>query len=227
MKISLGSGYMLNVHTQGRIFVLISGVATVISALTLGIGVITILLLFATLSIIAFFRDPERVVPKEEDDILIVSPGDGKIVDISSSAIPSEVTQVDEKEMTKISIFLSVFDVHVNRMPVAGKITEVKYNPGKFLNASLNKASKDNERNAIVIESENGEKIICVQIAGFVARRIVCDAEEGEFFPLGERYGIIKFGSRLDVYVPSSAELKVSVGQLVIGGETILGSINN
>jgi phosphatidylserine decarboxylase len=173
-----------------------------------------------TVWVFSFFRDPERVTPTSKH--LVISPADGLISDISLSSAPSELG-LGDGEMCKISIFLSVFDVHVNRVPVFGKIKSVLYHPGKFFNATLDKASKDNERNSIVIENaDDGQDIVVVQIAGLLARRIVCYAKAGDNFNSGERFGIIKFGSRVDIYLPKSYHVTCMVGQRSVGGETVL-----
>ena len=170
------------------------------------------LLLFVTW----FFRDPERVIP--EDPNAIVSPGDGRIVEI----VPEKDPLLEKDGYTRISIFLNVFNVHVNRVPIAGKIQAYRYNKGKFLNASSHKASMDNEQSAILLN--NGHVTILVkQIAGLIARRIVCWAKEGDEFERGQRYGLIRFGSRMDVFVPEGTHIKVKVGDIVNGGSSIIG----
>ena len=170
------------------------------------------LLLFVTW----FFRDPERVIP--EDPNAIVSPGDGRIVEI----VPEKDPLLEKDGYTRISIFLNVFNVHVNRVPIAGKIQAYRYNKGKFLNASSHKASMDNEQSAILLN--NGHVTILVkQIAGLIARRIVCWAKEGDEFQRGQRYGLIRFGSRMDVFVPEGTEIKVAIGDVVSGGSSIIG----
>jgi phosphatidylserine decarboxylase len=170
------------------------------------------LLLFVTW----FFRDPERVIP--EDSNAIVSPGDGRIVEI----VPEKDPLLEKDGYTRISVFLNVFNVHVNRVPIAGKIQAYRYNKGKFLNASSHKASMDNEQSAILLN--NGHVTILVkQIAGLIARRIVCWAKEGDEFQRGQRYGLIRFGSRMDVFVPEGTEIKVAIGDIVSGGSSIIG----
>lgn len=163
-----------------------------------------------------FFRDPERTIP--EDPNAIVSPGDGKIVEI----VPEQDPLLDKDGYTRISVFLNVFNVHVNRVPIAGKIQAYRYNKGKFLNAASHKASMDNEQSAILLN--NGHVTILVkQIAGLIARRIVCWAKEGAEFQRGQRYGLIRFGSRMDVFVPEGTDIKVKVGDIVYGGSSIIG----
>jgi phosphatidylserine decarboxylase len=179
-------------------------------------------LLIVTLWICYFFRDPERVTPVREG--LVVSPADGRISMIVNAVPPVEMG-LPEVPMLRISVFMNVFDCHVNRSPVAGRITRVAYTPGLFLNADLDKASEDNERNALVIETQ-GVPVGVVQIAGLVARRIVDWVKEGESLVAGQRFGLIRFGSRVDVYLPTTTQVLVGVGQKAIAGETVLADIN-
>ncbi len=165
-----------------------------------------------------FFRDPVRVTPV--DDRLVVSPADG-VVSAVGSAVPPRELGLGSAEMTRISVFMNVFSCHVNRAPVRGRITKIEHRPGKFLNAELDKASAENERNGLVIESPNGT-VAAVQIAGLVARRIVCWAEPETNIGIGERFGLIRFGSRVDVYLPAGAATRVAVGQTAVAGETVL-----
>ena len=165
-----------------------------------------------------FFRDPQRVTPL--DDRFVVSPADGVVSAVTLAAPPRELG-LGGAEMTRISVFMDVFSCHVNRAPVRGRIAKVEYRPGRFLNAELDKASSDNERNALVIDSPNGP-VVAVQIAGLVARRIVCWVEAGSDIGVGERFGLIRFGSRVDVYLPRGAVVRVAVGQTAVGGETVL-----
>ena len=165
-----------------------------------------------------FFRDPPRVTPLGTD--LVISPADGRVSAVSVGMAPRELDLGDQTRR-RISIFMSVFDCHVNRSPLAGHVAKIVYTPGKFLNADLDKASEDNERNGLVIETEHGP-IGVVQIAGLVARRIVCFAKEGDPLAAGERIGLIRFGSRVDVYLPLNTEVLVSEGQTAIAGETVL-----
>jgi len=167
---------------------------------------------------IFFFRDPRRVTPLDPD--LVVSPADGRVSAVMHVAPPAEM-HLGTERMLRVSIFMNVFNCHVNRMPVSGRISRIAYNPGKFLNAELDKASSENERNALVIETTHGP-VGCVQIAGLVARRIVCWAKQSEDLEIGERFGLIRFGSRLDVYLPEGAVPRVSVGQTAVAGETVL-----
>ncbi len=167
-----------------------------------------------------FFRDPERFTPEGEG--LVISPADGILLPLHETTLPEELNMGDEKYL-KFSIFMSVFNVHVNRNPVSGVITKTLYIAGKFFNADLDKASKDNERNLILVETKEGDKVCYVQIAGLIARRIVSRAQKGDEVEQGKRFGLIKFGSRLDVYLPKDKyEVKVKPGQVMVSGETIL-----
>jgi phosphatidylserine decarboxylase len=168
-----------------------------------------------------FFRDPTRVTPLR--DGLVVSPADGRISLISTVVPPAE-TGLPAEPMTRVSVFMNVFDCHVNRSPVSGRIVDQIYTPGLFLNADLDKASEDNERNALVIESA-GAAIAVVQIAGLVARRIVSFVQSGDELAAGQRFGLIRFGSRVDVYMPLSAQLLVGLDQVAVAGETVLADL--
>lgn len=169
-----------------------------------------------------FFRDPVRVTPEKEG--LIISPADG-IVSLIEKAVPPAELGMSDAPLTRVSVFMSVFNCHVNRSPIAGKVTAVAYRPGKFLNASLDKASKDNERNSLRIEMADGRDLAVVQIAGLVARRIVCFVDSGAVLRTGERFGLIRFGSRLDVYLPDGVDPMVQLGQTMIAGETVLADL--
>jgi len=186
-------------------------VALALSPLIWLAGVSGLLLLF----VLNFFRDPERAIPNEER--VIVSPGDGKVVEI----VEEKDALLDEP-YRRVSIFLNVFNVHVQRTPVAGRIEQIKYNKGKFLNAASHKASLENEQNAMIIHTGK-EKVLVKQIAGLIARRIVCWAKEGDNCNLGQRFGLIRFGSRVDLFLPLNAEIKVSLGDHVSGGNSIIG----
>jgi phosphatidylserine decarboxylase len=165
-----------------------------------------------------FFRDPERTIPENPD--AIVSPADGKVVQI----VREREENFFQKEVTRVSIFLSVFNVHVNRIPISGRVTYLRYIPGKFFAAFKEKASLENEQTAIGIEDEQGRRVLFKQIAGIIARRIICEVREGDTVRKGERMGMIRYGSRVDVFFESdSVELNVSVGDKVKGGETIIG----
>jgi phosphatidylserine decarboxylase len=165
-----------------------------------------------------FFRDPQRVTPQGEG--IVVAPADGR-VSLIVQAVPPPELQLGERPLPRVSIFMSVFNCHVNRSPVAGRIERIVYRPGKFINAELDKASEDNERNSLVIATPGG-RIGVVQIAGLVARRIVSFVREGQSLASGERFGLIRFGSRLDVYLPDGAKPLVAVGQTAVAGETVL-----
>jgi len=172
-----------------------------------------------TLRCIAFFRDPERRIP--ESDGLIVSPADGVLLPLASAAPPAELGMGGEAR-PRLSIFMNVFDLHVNRVPADGTVGALAYRPGRFFNASFDKASEHNERMAIRLRLANGQELAVAQIAGLVARRIRCDLRQGEQVRRGARFGMIRFGSRLDVYLPAGAVIQVSQGQRVRAGETVL-----
>ncbi|MDX1949060.1 MAG: phosphatidylserine decarboxylase [Rickettsiales bacterium] len=218
MNLDIIKKFIHPIHKEGYIFIAIFFVASLfLYSIWEFLGVIGFVL---TAWCVYFFRDPVRYVP--QNDGLIVAPADGTIVMISKAKLPSDLDSEDDEEKTRVSIFLSVLDVHVNRMPVAGVVEKIKYHAGKFLSAETDKASDENERNSILIKTEDGKNFGVVQIAGLIARRIVCDAKEGREFARGERYGIIRFGSRVDIYMPPSLVPKVAIGQKVIGGETII-----
>ena len=177
----------------------------------------------ATAWCVYFFRDPDRVTPVDPN--LVVSPADGVVQAIVTASPPAEL-DMGAEPLTRISIFLNVFDVHVNRVPVDGIVMAAAYRPGSFVNASLDKASDDNERMAVAIEMADGRMVAVVQIAGLVARRIKCDLEVGQDVRAGARYGIIRFGSRADVYLPAGAVPLVVAGQRAIGGETPIAALD-
>ena len=207
------------IHKDGWVFIIS---AFIISFITFPFFQI-IGILFAILGffIIYFFRDPNRSIPIED---FIVSPADGKIVYIGESNLPDELGITGD--YLKISIFLDVFNVHVNRMPVSGNVKQITYIPGKFFRANVDKASKENERNIILLENKNKEKIVVVQIAGLIARRIVCELKNNQSVFKGDRFGMIKFGSRVDLYLPKNYLPLVSNDQIVIAGETIISNPN-
>jgi len=214
-----------SIHPDGRKYVVIAAVAAFItySAISHFAGW---LLVGLTIWVAAFFRDPIRTTPR--DDKFIVAPADGLVTMISKVPPPRELAGPDglaDAEYTRVSIFMSVFDVHINRSPVSGRIRKVAYVPGKFLNADLDKASEDNERQHILVDSISGERIGFTQIAGLVARRILTFVREGDQVEAGERVGLIRFGSRVDVYLPEGTGPRVLLGQRTIAGETILGEI--
>ena len=204
------------IHTEGYKFIVIAVFITVIFLIINNfLGLIGILL---TVWVYYFFRDPERTIIG--DDSYLVSPADGEVIKIEEVDGPKELG-LDNKKFKKISIFMNVFDCHVNRTPCAGKVEEILYKPGKFFNASLDKASEDNERNYYKIKDRHGSDIIVVQIAGLIARRIVCETDNGQELNQGDRIGMIRFGSRADVYYENYEPL-VKIGQKTISGETLL-----
>ncbi len=207
------------IHKEGYKFLAISILVTfvfLIFSKTLG-------LIFTIISIWVyyFFRDPERF--SINDDSFLVSPADGLVTDVSEKSGPEEL-RLENKTYTRISIFMNVFNCHVNRIPTSGNVEEIYYKPGKFLNASLDKASEENERNYFKLKSnKNDEEIIIVQIAGLIARRIVCEVEQGQNLKQGERIGMIRFGSRVDIYFKNKRVL-AKVGQNVVAGESLIAS---
>lgn len=213
--------YFPPVHKEGFIFIAIFAVITLLLFMLSknNLGWIFVIL---TLWCISFFRNPERVTPVGED--LVVSAADGMVDQIVEALPPVELGMGDEP-MTRVSVFLSVFDVHVNRIPVNGTIKALHYHPGQFISATLDKSSELNERQSVLIESKSGHDIALVQIAGLIARRIVCDLDEKQTVAAGERYGIIRFGSRVDIYLPKGVKPLVSLGQYMIGGETIIANL--
>ena len=213
---------LVPIHKEGYPFILIGIVLTVLAGyFSQFFGWIFLIL---TLWVCYFFRDPERVVPV--GDGLVVSPADGR-VNLISTVLPPPELDLPPEPMTRVSVFMNVFDCHVNRMPVAGRIGQVHYTPGLFLNAELDKASDDNERNGLVMETTHKGaplRIGVVQIAGLVARRIISFCEEGEELGAGERIGLIRFGSRVDVYLPPEATPQVFAGQMAVAGETVIAA---
>ena len=204
------------IHTEGYKFLVIAVFITIVlMVFSSFLGTIGLLL---TVWVYYFYRDPERVII--EDDNYLVSPADGEIIKVEEVDGPKEVG-LENKKFKKISIFMNVFDCHVNRTPCAGTVEDILYKPGKFLNASFDKASEDNERNYYKIKDISGNNIIVVQIAGLIARRIVCETNNGQILNQGERIGMIRFGSRADVYYENYEPL-VKVGQKAISGETLL-----
>lgn len=208
---------------------LIVGTATTVGVLTLNPiagGVAGFLSLVLNIWCLWFFRDPARVIPG--DPALVVSPANGVVVAVDQTPPPPEVDVSDEFRRTcrRISVFMNVFDVHVNRAPVKGRVTMVKHRVGKFLNAALQKASEENERCSIVMRTEDGQEVVAVQIAGLVARRIVCRIADGKELNKGERYGLIRFGSRVDVFVPESAAATVALGDRMVSGQSVLARLS-
>jgi len=214
-----------SVHPEGRKFAVGAGFLTLMTFF-LGWDFLTVVLLALTVWVAAFFRDPVRTTPRGEK--LIVAPADGLITLIAKVAPPPELRGADaleDGEYTRVSIFMSVFDVHINRSPIAGRIRRIAYVPGKFLNADLDKASEDNERQHFLVESADGVRVGFTQIAGLVARRILAFVREGDAVEAGQRVGLIRFGSRVDVYLPAGTGPRVLLGQRAIAGETVLGEI--
>ena len=204
------------IHTEGYKFIVIAVFITIIFLIINNfLGLLGILL---TVWVYYFFRDPERVIIG--DDSYLVSPADGEVIKVEEVDGPKELG-LENKKFKKISIFMNVFDCHVNRTPCSGIVEDILYKPGKFLNASLDKASEDNERNYYKIKDKNGNDIVVVQIAGLVARRIVCETNKNQELSQGDRIGMIRFGSRADVYYENYEPL-VKVGQTAISGETLL-----
>ncbi len=204
------------IHSEGYKFLVISGIITIIFySFSNFLGLIGLVL---TIWVYYFFRDPDRVVI--DDNNYLVSPADGEIIKVEEVDGPKELG-LENKKFNKISVFMNVFDCHVNRTPCAGKIEEILYKPGTFVNASLDKASEDNERNYFKIKDTDNNDIIVVQIAGLVARRIVCESNKDQELKQGDRIGMIRFGSRADVYYENYQPL-VKVGQKAISGETLL-----
>ena len=204
------------IHSEGYKFLVIAGIITIVLySFSDFLGLIGFVL---TIWVYYFFRDPERIII--EDDNYLVSPADGEIIKVEEVDGPKELG-LENKRFKKISIFMNVFDCHVNRTPCGGKIEEILYKPGKFFNASLDKASEDNERNYFKIKDFNNNEIIVVQIAGLIARRIVCEVEQGQNLKQGERIGMIRFGSRVDIYFKNKKVL-VKLGQNVVAGESLI-----
>ena len=206
------------IHKEGYKFLAISIIITfIVLFLSKFLGSLLILITFW---VYYFFRDPERY--SINDDSYLVSPADGLITDISEKSGPEEL-RLENTSFTKVSVFMNVFNCHVNRLPSSGKVEEIFYKPGKFLNASLDKASEENERNYFKIKLKNGEEIIIVQIAGLIARRIVCDVEQGQELKQGERIGMIRFWIRVDIYFKNKKVL-AKLGQNVVAGESLIAS---
>ncbi len=208
------------VHREGWPFIGLFAVVAV--ALGFAYGPLGWIGALATAWCVYFFRDPERFPPPRDD--VVLSPADGVVLTIGEASPPADL-DIGADPMMRISIFLNVFDVHVNRVPADGTVIRAVYHPGKFLNASLDKASDENERMAIALRLPDDRMMAFVQVAGLVARRIKCDLTEGQYVTAGERYGIIRFGSRADLYLPAGATPLVAVGQRMIGGETVLAEL--
>jgi phosphatidylserine decarboxylase len=204
----------IGLSLEGLPFVFLTAVAPLTFAI-LDCWFMATLLLVVLFLVLNFFRDPERVVPQEPG--VAVSPADGKVIKVQTMRDP-----LTGEDRTAVCVFMNVFNVHVNRMPVAGRIARISYFGGKFINASFDKASEDNERNAVLVEDAEGKTWTMVQIAGLIARRIICWAEEGDSLARGQRFGLIKFGSRVDLYLPSDYESTVRIGEKVFAGQTVL-----
>jgi len=214
-----------SVHPEGRKFAVISGAITLATYFLIS-HFLGWLMVGVTIWVLAFFRDPIRTTPR--GDNFIVAPADGLITLITRVPPPPELRgpeALGEAEMVRVSIFMSVFDVHINRSPIAGTIRRIFYVPGKFLNADLDKASEDNERQHFMVEGANGTRVGFTQIAGLVARRIMAFVREGDSVQAGQRIGLIRFGSRVDVYLPAGTGPRVILGQRAIAGETVLAEI--
>lgn len=221
------------IHPEGRKFGIIAVVISLVFLIGLDWEIVGWPLLLLSLGVFAFFRDPERVVP--QDDGLIVAPADGLVTQIAEVDPPTEMIVDDGSghvglepgKVTRISIFMSVFDVHINRAPIAGTVLRTVYIPGSFVDAGLDKASEENERQHILIERTDGLKIGFTQIAGLLARRIVPFVKPGDMVGIGQRVGLIRFGSRVDVYLPAGTASKVLLGQRTVAGETVLAEIGS
>ena len=222
MAVDLKSTVIKPLHAEGPKFVGIFALVTLVLFILwdplgwIGLGL--------TIWCYYFFRDPVRHVPQGEG--LVISPADGEVSLIGPAVPPAELG-LGEAPLMRVCVFMSVFDCHVNRAPVAGNVTTVAYRPGKFLSAELDKASEENERNGIVVTMADGTKVGAVQIAGLVARRILCEVTEGAVLGRGERIGIIRFGSRVDVYLPAGTGPAVAVGQRCVAGETVLAHLGD
>lgn len=207
------------IHKEGykfiAIFLIFTAILSMISEILFVVG------LGLSIWCYYFFRDPKRFVPQA--DGLVISPADGKVCAVDKAVPPAELGLSDH-EMTRIGVFMNVFDCHVNRAPIMGTVSKIAYHKGQFLNASLDKASQKNERNSLIIRSEDGQDYGVVQIAGLVARRILCETQESKILKRGERFGIIRFGSRVDIYLPEGVTPVVGIGQTCCAGETVLAS---
>ncbi|MFM2343592.1 MAG: hypothetical protein RLZZ210_200 [Pseudomonadota bacterium] len=204
---------------EGWAFIAIAILATILSYIYIGLYA-SLFCLIITVFVVQFFRDPQRALPQNIDKHSIVSPADGRIVYVGNDTNP-----YTNEQSLKVSVFMNVFNVHSNRCPVDGKIEAIHYFEGSFLNAALDKASLENERNAVILNTNTGHKVTFVQIAGLVARRIVCYAKPTDELYAGQRYGFIRFGSRVDVYLPLESNIKVQLGQKVSATSTLLAQL--
>jgi len=220
--ISVSKQVLVPIHPEGRIFVALGVIITVV--MFWAWESVAILGVLITIFVGYFFRNPERFSPEGEN--LVLSPADGTVVAVGPAEAPYEL-ELNNQQWVRVSIFLSIFDVHINRFPVDGQVHQIHYTPGKFINAASNKSSEENERNIIEMKSISEESVIIVQIAGLIARRIVCDATRNQEVVAGEEMGIIRFGSRVDIYLPETCKIKVKPGQTMIGGETIIGELKS
>jgi phosphatidylserine decarboxylase len=221
MRQNEGAPMLPPIHPAGRVFVAIAAIIALV--LYWWQPVLGTIGAFLALGVAAFFRDPERVSPQEKG--VVLAGGDGRIEAVVHLPPPPELGMGDAARL-RISTFLSLFNVHICRVPVSGTVKAIRYVPGKFFNASLDKASTDNERNSVHIVTPEGVDVVMVQIAGLVARRIVCDLREGQVVRAGERLGLIRFGSRVDIYLPAGTKTPVRVGQTAIGAETIFAHLD-
>ncbi|HUQ54432.1 phosphatidylserine decarboxylase [Lentzea sp.] len=218
--LELARGMVPPMHPAGRPFVAGAAIATLLVRLRFKrLGVV---LGLVTAWVAWFFREPRRVTPTRPN--IAVAPADGTVSHVVDAVPPAELG-LGSQPMTRVSVFLSVFDVHVQRVPADGEVVQVSYHPGKFLSADLDKASEENERNTVWLRTLTGHDLVVVQIAGLVARRIVCEVAEGEKVAAGQTYGLIRFGSRVDLYVPRGSRVLVEAGQRTIGGETVLAEL--
>lgn len=212
-------GMMFPIHKEGYPFIAaFAAIAFILSLMSTNLGWIGIIL---TVWCVCFFRDPVRMVPQASN--LVICPADGIVQSITQCPPPREL-KLDDKPVTRISVFMNVFNCHVNRAPVSGTISAMHYYPGKFLNASLDKASEENERQALAITTPSGDEFAVVQIAGLVARRIITSVQPAQNLEAGERFGIIRFGSRVDIYLPDGFAPNVAIGQTTIAGETVIAA---
>lgn len=220
MSVSMLSTFVKPMHREGRKFVAaFAGITLVLFLIWAPLGWLGVGL---TVWCYYFFRDPARVTPTRAG--LMVSPADG-VISLLEPAVPPAELGLGDQPMTRVSVFMNVFNCHVNRLPLAGRIDRVAYRPGLFLNASLDKASSDNERNGLAVETADGLRYGVVQIAGLVARRILCEVKAGQELATGERFGLIRFGSRLDIYLPEGVNPLVCIGQSMIAGETVIADL--
>jgi phosphatidylserine decarboxylase len=208
------------IHREGYPFIALFAAVNLLAFLLA--GWLGWLLLPVTIWCVAFFRDPERATPAGEN--LVICPADGKLLPIVEAAPPAELGMGDAPRV-RLSIFMNVFNVHVNRNPVSGQVMALSYRPGKFFNASFDKASIDNERMSVRVKADTGQELAYVQIAGLVARRIVCELNQGQSVVRGQRFGIIRFGSRVDVNLPPGSEILVTAGMKTMAGETVLARL--